>query len=82
MAFLTATDLVIQSLLTGFPAARRLEELRRSLDAQERTQSATREWGTWKQNWDARVKPLVEEDFKLAADAFLEQVAQRHRQTQ
>lgn len=69
----------MQTLLTGFPQARRLEELRR---AQERTQSAIREWGTWQQNWDARVKPLVEEDFKLAADAFLEQVAQRHQQIQ
>lgn len=72
----------MQSLLTGFPQARRLEELRRSLDAQGRTQSAMREWGTWKQNWDAQIKPLVEQDFKLAADAFLEQVAQRHQQTQ
>lgn len=72
----------MQSLLTGFPQAQRLEELRRSLGAQERTQSAMREWGTWKQNWDARIKPLVEEDFKPAADAFLEQVAQRHQETQ
>jgi len=80
--FVIATDLAIQALLTGFPQARRLEELRRSLDAQERTQSAIREWGSWQQNWDARVRPLVEEDFQLAADAFLEQVAQRHQQTQ
>ena len=81
-SFVIATDLATQNLLTGFPQAGRLEELRRSLDAQERTQSAMREWGTWQQNWDARVKPLVEEDFKLAADAFLEQVAQRHGQAQ
>jgi hypothetical protein len=46
------------------------------LEAQGRTQNATREWGTWQQNWDAQVKPLVEEDFQPAADAFLEQVAQ------
>ena len=76
------TDLALQTLLTGFPQARRLEELKRSLNVQERTQSAIREWGTWQQNWDARIKPLVEEDFKLAADTFLEQVAQTHRQTQ
>jgi len=77
-----STDLALQTLLTGFPQARHLEELRRNLDAQERTRSAVREWGTWQQNWDAWVKPLVEEDFQTAADTFLEQVARRHRQAQ
>jgi len=76
------TDLTLQTLLTGFPQARRLEELRGNLDAQGHTQSAMKEWGTWQQNWDTRIKPLVEENFQLAAGAFLEQVAQKHLQAQ
>jgi len=75
-------DIALQTLLAGFPQTPRLHELRRNLDAQERTQSETREWVTWQQNWDARVKPLVEADFQPATNAFLEEIALRHRLVQ
>jgi hypothetical protein len=65
-----STDVELQTLLTGFPQARQLEQLRRNLDAQGSTQSAggEREWGTWQQNWDTRIKPLVGGDFQPAAN--------------
>ena len=82
LVLVISIDLALQTLLTDFPQVRHIEELRRNLGAQGNAQSAIREWGTWQQNWDARIKPLVEEGFQLATDAFLEQIAQRHRQAQ
>lgn len=68
LIFKTASQLSkqMQSLLTGFPNAPALESLRYSLAEATKSpglqsnQGDGWEWGSWAENWDKTLPPLIE----------------------
>lgn len=69
-----------QSLLHGFPDAKTLDVLKSSFPSEvpisPRHRSA---WGSWDENWDEKVKPLVVREVAEDADMWLESFADEKR---
>ncbi|CAG8716154.1 7690_t:CDS:2, partial [Acaulospora colombiana] len=71
----------LQTLLRGFPDCEPLERLRLSFSEGATSPSSRpkRKWGTWNDNWDNKVKPLVMSEISQRSDAWLQGFADRHR---
>lgn len=75
-----ATELAKQltEVLSGYPRAAALERLRANLAHQRDDAHA---WGSWQDNWEARVRPLVLSDFdrdEKRVETWLEKFAEQH----
>ncbi|KIM32767.1 glycosyltransferase family 33 protein [Serendipita vermifera MAFF 305830] len=72
----------LESLLLGFPDSGKLDQLRASFSAPATSPSARSRhaWGSWDENWDETVKPLVmPQEYVHRADEWLQGFAERKR---
>ncbi|KAH7104549.1 glycosyl transferases group 1-domain-containing protein [Auriculariales sp. MPI-PUGE-AT-0066] len=66
----------LELILTGYPRASVLEQLRKSLVAQRADPSS---WGSWQDNWSHVIRPLILPGaVEAGAEKWLEGFAQRH----
>jgi len=87
-SFSTSEELALhfESILKGFPNAPVLTELQKSLQSSTSRSSADPEsgweWGSWDENWNKLVRPLVVREPGSGQIEFLNSIIREHQETE